>query len=118
MKEVFYKPLVQSTIGAKYAMLEKKLNLGFKGVFVTDRTANSFEIKENTTPNPSLYDIQENGNQKVGGYVDLNLSAEYKIHKNFSIFALGNNLLNTKYQNYYGYKVLGAQFLGGVKITF
>lgn len=118
MENVFYKPLVQSTIGAKYAMLGKKLNLGFKGVFVTDRTGNSFDIKENPTANPRLYDVQENVNQKVGGYADLNLSVEYKIHKNFSIFALGNNLLNTQYQNYYGYKVLGAQFLGGVKITF
>ncbi|STC95383.1 TonB-dependent receptor [Chryseobacterium carnipullorum] len=55
---------------------------------------------------------------KLGGYADLNLSAEYKFHKNFSIFALGNNLLNSNYQTYKGYKVLGAQVVGGVKITF
>ena len=55
---------------------------------------------------------------KVGGFADLNLSAEYKVHKNFSIFALGNNVLNTQYQTYKGYKVLGAQILGGVKISF
>jgi len=46
------------------------------------------------------------------------LSAEYKVHKNFAIFAHGNNLLNTQYQTYKGYKVLGAQILGGVKISF
>ena len=62
--------------------------------------------------------IQELRNEKVGGYADLNLSAEYKIHKNFSIFAHGNNLLNANYQTFKGYKVLGAQVLGGVKITF
>jgi outer membrane cobalamin receptor len=60
----------------------------------------------------------ENKNDKVGGFADLNLSAEYKVHKNFSIFALGNNVLNTQYQTYKGYKVLGAQILGGVKISF
>ena len=28
----FYKPVVQTTLGAKYSMLNKKLNLGFKGI--------------------------------------------------------------------------------------
>jgi len=118
LKETYYKPLVQTTFGAKYSMLGKKLNLGFKGIFVTDRTTNSYELTENLATNPTTYDIKENENQKVGGYVDINLSAEYKVHKNFSIFVLGNNLLNTKYQTFYGYKVLGAQVMGGVKITF
>lgn len=114
LEEVYYKPLVQLNLGAKYTMLEKKLALGFKGYFVTDRTSNSFSFTEML---PSLIS-NENKNVKVGGYADLNLSAEYKLHKNFSIFALGNNLLGAKYQNYLGYKVLGAQVVGGVKITF
>lgn len=118
LKEVYYKPLVQASFGAKYATLAKKLNLGFKGIFVTDRTANSFEILPNALTNPANYTIKENDNQKVGGYVDLNLSAEYQLHKNFSIFVLGNNLLDSKYQTFYGYKVLGAQVMGGVKISF
>jgi len=117
LEEVYYKPLFQFNLGAKYTMLEKKLNLGFKAYFVTDRTSNSYTIQ----PSDLIfngYTSVENRNEKVGGYADLNLSAEYKLHKNFSIFALGNNLLGAKYQNYVGYKVLGAQFLGGVKITF
>lgn len=114
LEEVYYKPLVQLNLGAKYTMFEKKLALGFKGYFVTDRTANSYSI---VTTFPA-FSQQNNINEKVGGYVDLNLSAEYKLHKNFSIFALGNNLIGAKYQNYVGYKVLGAQVLAGVKITF
>lgn len=117
LEEVYYKPLVQFNLGAKYTMLEKKLALGFKGYFVTDRTSNAFFV----TPNdfvPGQYLSAQNQDVKVGGYADLNLSAEYKLHKNFSIFALGNNLLGAKYQNYVGYKVLGAQVLAGVKITF
>lgn len=117
LEEVYYKPLVQFNLGAKYTMLEKKLALGFKGCFVTDRTSNSYEIMPSDVIF-NAYSSTENRNDKVGGYVDLNLSAEYKLHKNFSIFALGNNLLGAKYQNYLGYKVLGAQVLGGVKITF
>ncbi|MNT64078.1 TonB dependent receptor [compost metagenome] len=117
LEEVYYKPLVQLNVGAKYTMLEKKLALGFKGYFVTDRTSNAFSLYLDPLTSNG-YNSMELVNEKVGGYADLNLSAEYKLHKNFSIFALGNNLLGAKYQNYVGYKVLGAQFLGGVKITF
>jgi hypothetical protein len=114
--DIYNVPLVTASIGAKYTMLDQKLSLGFKGIFASDRTTNSFTLEG--VGSPMMYQSTENTNDKVGGYADLNLSAEYKIHKNFSIFALGNNLLSSKYQTYKGYKVLGAQVLGGVKITF
>ncbi|WP_294269462.1 TonB-dependent receptor [uncultured Chryseobacterium sp.] len=120
-EDIYNVPLLTASIGAKYTMLDKKLLLGFKGIFASDRTTNSYAIEAFQTPAaPSgmIYRSTEDRNDKVGGYADLNLSAEYKIHKNFSIFALGNNLLSSKYQTYKGYKVLGAQVLGGVKITF
>jgi len=115
-ENIYNIPLLNASIGAKYTMLDKKLLLGFKGIFASDRTTNSFAIEGVAAP--AFYQSTENTNDKVGGYADINLSAEYKIHKNFSIFALGNNLTSTKYQTYKGYKVLGAQILGGVKITF
>ncbi|MCT2564041.1 TonB-dependent receptor [Chryseobacterium herbae] len=115
--DIYNVPLVNASIGAKYTMLDKKLLLGFKGIFASDRTTNSFAIEGVANPN-MVYQSTENKNDKVGGYADLNLSAEYKFYKNFSIFALGNNLLNSNYQTYKGYKVLGAQVVGGVKITF
>lgn len=116
-ENIFNKPLVRASLGAKYSMLDKKLNLGAKAIFTTDQTTNSFELN-NGGINSNVFISSENRNDKVGGFADLNLSAEYKVHKNFSIFALGNNLLNTQYQTYKGYKVLGAQILGGVKISF
>ncbi|CAA7387181.1 TonB-dependent receptor [Chryseobacterium fistulae] len=120
-ENIYNVPLVTASIGAKYTMLDKKLLLGFKGIFASDRTTNSYQIEGVSDPmaqNGMVYQSTENTNDKVGGYADINLSAEYKVHKNFSIFALGNNLLSSKYQTYKGYKVLGAQILGGVKITF
>ncbi|CAA7197010.1 porin family protein [Chryseobacterium potabilaquae] len=120
-ENIYNVPLVTASIGAKYTMLDKKLLLGFKGIFASDRTTNSYLIEgvsDPTAQNGMVYQSTENMNDKVGGYADINLSAEYKVHKNFSIFALGNNLLSSKYQTYKGYKVLGAQILGGVKITF
>ena len=113
-ENIYNKPLIKASLGAKYAMLDKKLNLGAKVFFASDKTTNSYSV---VTTFPS-FSMQENTNDKVGGFADLNLSAEYKVHKNFSIFAHGNNLLNTKYQTFKGYKVLGAQVLGGVKISF
>ena len=114
---IYYKPLVRASLGGKYSMFNKKLNLGARAFFGSDQTSNSFEVI-NDGLNPGSFISTQNENDKVGGFADFNLSAEYKVHKNFSIFALGNNLLNTQYQTYKGYKVLGAQILGGVKISF
>lgn len=116
-ENIYNKPLLNAAIGAKYTLLEKKLNLGAKAIFRSDATTNSFELTESVST-PNTYSSAENSDDKVGGFADLNLSAEYKVHKNFSIFALGNNLLNANYQTFKGYKVLGAQILGGVKISF
>lgn len=116
-EHIYNVPLLRASIGANYTLLQKKLNLGAKMIFATDRTTNSFSYTNSGT-SPEYFIASENTDDKVGGFADLNLSAEYKIHKNFSIFAHGNNLLNTNYQTFKGYKVLGAQILGGVKISF
>ncbi|MCW4452540.1 TonB-dependent receptor [Kaistella sp. BT6-1-3] len=116
-EHIYNKPLLHASLGGKYFLLGKKLHLGAKAIFGSDKTTNSFSFTESGT-SPNLFVSEENTDDKVGGFADLNLSAEYKVHKNFSIFALGNNLLNTNYQTFKGYKVLGAQFLGGVKISF
>ncbi|MGZ5210616.1 MAG: TonB-dependent receptor, partial [Kaistella sp.] len=116
-EHIYNRPLFKAALGGKYSLFGKKLNLGAKAIFGSDLTTNSFEITESGT-SPNFLVSTENKDDKVGGFADLNLSAEYKVHKNFSIFALGNNLLNTNYQTFKWYKVLGAQFLGGVKISF
>ena len=117
LETAFNKPLLTAGLGGKYIVLDKKLQLGAKAIFRTDLTTNSFEIQTDGI-NPNSYVSTENRDSKVGGFADFNLSAEYKVHKNFSIFALGNNLLNTRYETFKGYKVLGAQVMGGVKISF
>ena len=116
-EHIYNKPLVVASLGGKYSLLGKKLNLGAKAIFSTDKTTNSFAFAEaGTTPNVLV--STEDKNDKVGGFADLNLSAEYKVHKNFSIFALGNNLLGAKYSTFQAYQVLGTQILGGLKIIF
>lgn len=115
LPHAYYQPFMQIGFGAKYSVLNQKLHLGFKGYLVGNRTGNRFINQPNLTTD---FQTIEDTNYKIGGYTDLNLSAEYRFHKNFSIFALANNLLNAKYQSYNGYKVLGTQILGGLKISF
>lgn len=117
LNEVYYKPVLQSTFGAKYSLLDRKLNLGFKGIFVAERTTNAYQIDVDGVV-PNQFTSTENAKKSLPAYLDLNLNADYKINKNFTVFVMGNNLLNKKYEHYLGYKVLGAQVLGGIRIAF
>ena len=117
LNEVYYKPVLQSTFGAKYSLLDRKLNLGFKGIFVAERTTNAYQIDVDGVV-PNQFTSTENTKKSLPAYLDLNLNADYKINKNFTVFVMGNNLLNKKYEHYLGYKVLGAQVLGGIRIAF
>lgn len=49
-------------------------------------------------------------------FTDISLGIEYSINKKISLFINGNNLLNTKYQNYLNYPVLGLNAVGGISI--
>lgn len=113
-------PFVEAGLGAKYRLLNNRLLLGTKVFLASNRTTNSFTLTEQYNPTTNLveYTSTENDTTDLKGYVDFNLSAEYHIYKNFSIFAVGNNLTNQKYQTYKGYKTLGAQILGGLKVRF
>ncbi len=116
-EEVFNKPLFRAGLGAKYTMLDKKLLLGFKGFFVSEKSTNYFDIQPDATDS-SLLTSTEYANGTVKGYADFNLHAEYRVHNNVSVFLMGNNLLNKQYESFKGYKVLGAQILGGLKVSF
>ena len=51
-------------------------------------------------------------------HFDLNIGATYTFHEQCSVFARFNNILNSKYQYYYGYENIGFNCLFGIKITF
>lgn len=107
---------IAAELGTKYNLLNNKLKLGAKLLFDSGNIVDIYKLASGPQSN-GIYNLNTEA-VDVPAYLDINFSAEYQVHKNFSIFALGNNLMNTKYQNYYGYKVLGAQILGGVKISF
>jgi outer membrane receptor protein involved in Fe transport len=49
---------------------------------------------------------------------DVSLSAEYQIIPRLSAFMQVNNLLNNKYQRWYGYEVYGFNIYGGLRLKF
>ncbi|WP_185140082.1 TonB-dependent receptor [Chryseobacterium lacus] len=114
--KIYNIPEFNAEFGGQYRLLDQKLLLGFKAFFISERTTNSFSYTED--PIAGIFIPEENTAERLSGYADFNLSAEYKFHKNFSVFAIGNNLTNAQYQSYKGYKVLGAQVLAGVKVSF
>lgn len=51
-------------------------------------------------------------------HFDLNLGAAYTFHEQCTVFARFNNIINSKYQYFYGYDNIGFNCLFGIKITF
>ena len=51
-------------------------------------------------------------------HFDLNIGAAYTFHEQCTVFARFNNIINSKYQYFYGYENIGFNCLFGVKITF
>lgn len=50
--------------------------------------------------------------------MDVNLSVNYQYNKQFSAFAKINNLINSQYQDFYGYDVQGINFMLGAAVSF
>ena len=62
---------------------------------------------------PPQYDVV-----KLKDVYDLSLGADYCFNDQLSVFAKLDNVLNQKYQLYYGYPVEGIQFFAGLKMRF
>lgn len=52
------------------------------------------------------------------GYVLVNLSGNYEVNQQFTVFARLDNLLNKQYQQVWGYGTLGFYGIGGVSVKF
>lgn len=111
LKDPYGLPNFKVGLDGSYKMLDDKLKLGAKLFFIGQRKSNYFYY------DPTDISIHE-GITTMDPYVDLNLSASYQIMDWFSIFLNGNNLFGKNYERFQGYKVLGAQVLGGVLVKF
>jgi outer membrane receptor protein involved in Fe transport len=56
--------------------------------------------------------------QKIKGWTDISLGAEYKFNKALSFWLNVNNLTNSKYYRWYNYRSYGINILGGLSYSF
>jgi hypothetical protein len=64
------------------------------------------------------YRTKSGGTEKLSAAVDLNAGVEYGIMPKLNLWLQFNNLLNTKYQRWNQYEVLGLNVIGGVVYSF
>jgi hypothetical protein len=60
----------------------------------------------------------QNAEIKLDGVFDIGGTAEYNFIPRLSAFLTLNNLLNNRYQRWYGYETLGINVIGGLRLKF
>lgn len=59
-----------------------------------------------------------NVSERMSPKIDVNIGASYSYLNWLTFYAKANNLLNKKYQNFYGYEVQGLNVLVGASVSF
>ena len=68
---------------------------------------------------PRAMSLAETGDLITQGpFVDVNLGADYRITRGFSVYLAINNLLNTNYQRWHNYPERKIEFSGGITLSF
>ncbi len=93
----YYQPNLKSTVMARYN-IQEKIYLNTEWYYVGTRYFNT--------------------THKLDGFVDGNLSVEYRYSNNLSIFVDANNLLGNNYDMWEGYLSQGFNILGGFTYKF
>ncbi len=56
-------------------------------------------------------------NKEIPGFIDLHARLDYRISGKGRIWIQGSNLLNTQYQQWFGYKNFGLCIIGGISLS-
>ncbi len=68
--------------------------------------------------NKVLFLNKENQAENSNALFDMNIGAQYSVSKKFSLFIKGINLLDNKFERWYGYQSVGINGLAGIRIIF
>jgi hypothetical protein len=82
------------------------------------RISDNFTVSANVFYEGVRYAKIGNNPILMNDKTDINLGANYSYNKWLNIFLKVNNLINSKYQNYYGYDVQGTNLMTGVAFSF
>ncbi|MDR1653058.1 MAG: hypothetical protein LBS01_05315 [Prevotellaceae bacterium] len=94
------RPELDLNLNASYKVVEN-INISFTGYYQSGLMA-----KIGSEP------------RKMKNRIDLNLGASYTWYQWLTLFVTGNNLLNSKYDIYYGYEVQGINLMLGATMSF
>jgi hypothetical protein len=113
----------------EHAWYKPEYELGFSGrydlqnkIVITAKATITGEVWALVpVPNPNIdgmgvkYLLES---QKIKGWTDINLGAEYRFNKALSFWLNFNNITNSKYYRWNNYRSYGLNLLGGVSYSF
>lgn len=105
----WYRPDYQVGLSGKYN-LESKIILTTDIFYVGTRYGKINRLDESNTI--------VTGEQKLKGYLDLNLGAEYRYSKRLGMFLNINNIAGVRYFRYVNYPVYRLNLLAGISYSF
>lgn len=100
LEKPFYIPATKVQLGAKYSMMNGRLNLGMDFNFLT------------------AVDYPDNELKKPNAVFDINLNGEYLFTDQFGAFLQLNNLADSHYIRWQNYESLGLNVLAGISMRF
>lgn len=109
----WYKPAYEFELTGRYNM-QNKIIITAKAVLNGPVWASVPVEVQYILPGPKY--IMEA--QKIKGWADINLGAEYRFTKALSFWVNLNNLTNSKYNRWYNYRSYGINIMGGVSYSF
>jgi hypothetical protein len=112
LAQAFGRPAFLGTLYGTYNATDKLL-LGANFYYYSRNYGTSY-VQNLTLPFPMRSAID----RQTDAVIDLSLRADYRITPKFSIFAMGNNLANRRYQRYLNYQSQGINVIGGASYAF
>jgi hypothetical protein len=116
-KYAWYKEKVNGSLTVQYQH-DEKLSFAVKLFYIGKRKGLSQQAEFNAfTSVGNPYEVR-NVEYDIKGYVDANISAEYKYNKKLSTFLSLNNLVNARIQRWQHTPTMGFWLMGGVTYSF
>lgn len=103
----WHRPIFEASFHGWYD-IQDKFTVEARVRYMAPRFARSSVRIGDSERNKDIYILD------LDAYVDANLGIEYRYTKDLSAFLRFNNLINSRYQRWYGYPVQGFQVLGGL----
>ncbi len=107
----WHKPQVHITLSGNYN-LQNKIIAKLAVYYVGAQFAKEYETDSN---NPALLTTIEN---ELDGYIDINISGEYRYTKKLGFFLNLNNLTNSAYKKFNNYPTQQFSVMGGLSYSF